>query len=103
MLTRLGSSWLVSNSCWLVLIRVDSCQARVDSSCFVSDSWWFVLTRVDLCWYSCIKIDLIHVGTFKMKSFPVLYDYQMNVWIKKKDMLMKDHLIILWINNIDPK
>ena len=38
-----------------------------------------------------------------MKIFPVLYDYQMNVWIKKKDMLMEHHLIIWWINNIDSK
>ena len=42
-----------------MLIRVDLCRTCVDSCWLVSDSYWFVLTRVDLCWYSCIRIDLI--------------------------------------------
>ena len=71
-----GRSSLVLDSCWLVLIRVDSCWTCVDSCWFASDScWlvlirvglvlirvdlcWFVLIRVDPCWYSCIRIDLI--------------------------------------------
>ena len=92
MLTRIGLVLTRVDSCWLVLIRVDSCRTSVDSSwlvsdlCWlVSDSCWFVLTRVglvltrvrlvlirvDLCWfvltsvdldwYSCIRIDFIHL------------------------------------------
>ena len=50
----------LTHSCWLVLIRVDSCRNCVDS-CWLNydklwqfhgltDSCWLVLTRVDSCW-----------------------------------------------------
>ena len=75
-----------------VLIRFDSCRARVDSCWFVLDSCLFVLThvglvlicvdscrtRVDLCWHSCIKIDLIviimeiNTNTNNMQENPLL-------------------------------
>ena len=66
----------LTHSCWLVLIRVDSCRNCVDS-CWLNydklwqfhgltDSCWLVLTRVDSCWFvsdSWVGLMLIRVDS----------------------------------------